>query len=138
MKSTMRYLRAAMLLLLWTNPSFAQQPPPAPDKAAEKPKEEKKPPTPEEKIVQTKHSLKVGGQEIKYTATPFPGKRRNNSTVSRKTWSPSRISSGSMPRATSAGLRQNSWLAKATAPRAPLAFPVISSSVTACISTASS
>jgi len=65
----MRYLRAAMLLLLWTNPSFAQQPPPAPDKAAEKPKEEKKPPTPEEKIVQTKHSLKVGGQEIKYTAT---------------------------------------------------------------------
>ncbi len=69
MKSTMRYLRAAMLLLLWTNPSFAQQPPPAPDKAAEKPKEEKKPPTPEEKIVQTKHSLKVGGQEIKYTAT---------------------------------------------------------------------
>src|SRR4029077_2483857 len=36
---------------------------------AEKPKDEKKSPVPEEKIVQTKHSLKIGGQEIKYTAT---------------------------------------------------------------------
>ena len=51
------------------NLCFAQQPPPQPDKAVEKPKEDKKPPTPEEKIVQTKHSLKIGGQEIKYTAT---------------------------------------------------------------------
>ncbi len=71
MKSTIRYLSAAALLLFGMNLSIAQQPPaqPAPDKAAEKPKEEKKPPTPEEKIVQTKHSLKIGGQEIKYTAT---------------------------------------------------------------------
>lgn len=40
------------------------------DKPAEKPKEEKKtPPPPEEKSVPSKHSLKIGGQEIKYTAT---------------------------------------------------------------------
>src|SRR5882757_10060849 len=71
MKSPIRYLSAAALLLFGMNLSIAQQPlaQPAPDKAAEKPKEEKKPPTPEEKIVQTKHSLKIGGQEIKYTAT---------------------------------------------------------------------
>jgi carboxypeptidase C (cathepsin A) len=37
------------------------------DKSAEKPKEEKKPP--EDKSVQTKHSVKIGGQEVKYTAT---------------------------------------------------------------------
>src|SRR5438552_18957915 len=70
MKPPIRYLSAATLLFFGMNPSFAQQPPPpAPDKAAEKPKEEKKPPAPEEKIVQTKHSVKIGGQEIKYTAT---------------------------------------------------------------------
>jgi len=70
MKSPIRYLSAAALLLFASNLSLAQQQPPlAPDKAAEKPKEEKKPPAPEEKIVQTKHSVKIGGQEIKYTAT---------------------------------------------------------------------
>src|SRR5216684_1897844 len=69
MKSPSHYLSAACLLLFASNLSLAQQPPPAPDKAAEKPKEEKKPPAPEEKIVQTKHSLKIDGQEIKYTAT---------------------------------------------------------------------
>ena len=70
MKPPIRYLSAATLLFFGMNPSFAQQPPPpAPDKAAEKPKEEKKPPVPEEKIVQTKHSIKIGAQEIKYTAT---------------------------------------------------------------------
>jgi len=70
MKFLLRCLSAATLLLLGLDPSFAQQPPqPAPDKAAEKPKDEKKPPVPEEKVVQTKHSLKIGGQEIKYTAT---------------------------------------------------------------------
>src|SRR5438093_6339939 len=70
MKPPIRYLSAATLLFFGMNPSFAQQPPPpAPDKAAEKPKEEKKPPVPEEKIVQTKHTIKIGGQEIKYTAT---------------------------------------------------------------------
>ena len=69
MKSVIRYLSAAALLLFGMDQSFAQQPQAAPEKAAEKPKEEKKPPIPEEKIVQTKHSLKIGGQEIKYTAT---------------------------------------------------------------------
>lgn len=39
------------------------------EKSAEKPKEEKKTPAPEEKTVQTKHSVRIGGQEIKYTAT---------------------------------------------------------------------
>src|SRR6516164_4367039 len=37
------------------------------EKAVEKPKEEKKPP--EEKVVQTKHTIRIGGQEIRYTAT---------------------------------------------------------------------
>jgi carboxypeptidase C (cathepsin A) len=46
-----------------------QQPQAQAEKPAEKPKEEKKPPVPEEKSVPTKHSLKIGGQEIKYTAT---------------------------------------------------------------------
>src|SRR5258708_23392125 len=72
MNSSTRFLSSAVLLLFAVNLCFAQQPPqPAPEKPAEKPaeksKEEKKPP--EEKIVQTKHSVKIGGQEIKYTAT---------------------------------------------------------------------
>src|SRR5215470_10463727 len=37
------------------------------EKAAEKPKDEKK--TPEDKSVTTKHSARIGGQEVKYTAT---------------------------------------------------------------------
>src|SRR5258707_4170710 len=37
------------------------------DKAGEKPKEDKK--APEDKNVMTKHSVKIGGQEVKYTAT---------------------------------------------------------------------
>src|SRR2546421_12351875 len=64
------FLCSVALLLLGANLGFAQQQqPPQPEKPAEKPKEEKKTPAPEEKIVQTKHSLKVGGQEIKSTAT---------------------------------------------------------------------
>jgi carboxypeptidase C (cathepsin A) len=40
------------------------------DKSAEKPKEEKeKKPAPEDKSVLTKHSVRIGGQEVKYTAT---------------------------------------------------------------------
>jgi carboxypeptidase C (cathepsin A) len=63
-------LGTAALFFLGINLSPAQQPPqPAPEKPTEKPKEEKKPPAPEEKVVQTKHSVKIGGQEIKYTAT---------------------------------------------------------------------
>ncbi len=70
MKPPIRFLGTATLFFLGMNLGFAQQPPqPTPEKTAEKPKEEKKPPAPEEKIVQTKHSLKIGGQEIKYTAT---------------------------------------------------------------------
>src|SRR6516164_7646838 len=62
-------------LVLGTSFCFAQQPqsqaqPEKPGgKPAEKPKDEKKPPVPEEKSVPTKHSLKVDGKEIKYTAT---------------------------------------------------------------------
>src|SRR5260370_1988657 len=40
------------------------------EKAGEKPKEEKKPP--EEKGVQTKHTIRIGGPGIKYTATAGP------------------------------------------------------------------
>jgi carboxypeptidase C (cathepsin A) len=70
MKCSFRLPCFVASLLLGANVCFAQQQqPPQADKAAEKPKEEKKPPVPEEKIVQTKHSLKIGGQEIKYTAT---------------------------------------------------------------------
>ena len=54
--------------------AFAQKPEAATEKAAEKPgeksekpRDEKKPP--EEKIVQTKHTVRIGGEEIKYTAT---------------------------------------------------------------------
>src|ERR1700731_4349667 len=70
MKCCLRFLCSVALFLLGVNLCFAQQQPaPPPDKASEKPKEEKKPPAPEEKVVQTRHSLKIGGQEIKYTAT---------------------------------------------------------------------
>src|SRR5712671_7905367 len=69
MKCCLRFLCSVVSLFLAVNLCFAQQPAPPPDKASEKPKEEKKPPVPEEKVVQTKHSLKIGGQEIKYTAT---------------------------------------------------------------------
>jgi carboxypeptidase C (cathepsin A) len=62
---------ATVLFLLCANPASAQQAAQNPaEKPSEKPKEEKKtPPAPEEKIVQSKHSLRIGGQEIKYTAT---------------------------------------------------------------------
>jgi len=71
MKNPFRILNLATLLLLAGTSSAqqAQQPQPPPDKTPEKPKEEKKPAVPEEKSVQSKHSLKIGGQEIKYTAT---------------------------------------------------------------------
>ena len=39
------------------------------DKAGEKKEEKKEEKKPEEKMVQTKHAIKIGGQEIKYTAT---------------------------------------------------------------------
>src|SRR6266403_2652153 len=70
MKCSHRFLSFAASLFFWASFCFAQQPAqPAAEKPAEKPKDDKKPPVPEEKIVQTKHLLKIGGQEIKYTAT---------------------------------------------------------------------
>src|SRR3984893_13095056 len=70
----------AALILLGASFSLAQQtaqaPAPAPaqkpgEKPAETPKDadKKPPPVPEDKVVQTKHSARIGGQEIKYTAT---------------------------------------------------------------------
>ena len=65
----------AGLLFFGTLSAFAQQNAQAPaekpgEKAAEKPKDDKKTPPPlEDKAVQTKHSARIGGQEIKYTAT---------------------------------------------------------------------
>src|SRR5690349_14905595 len=67
---------ASMLLAALAGPVHAQKPADkAGDKAgekgaAEKSKDEKKDDKkPEEKMVQTKHAIKIGGQEIKYTAT---------------------------------------------------------------------
>jgi carboxypeptidase C (cathepsin A) len=74
MSNLLRFLSAAVFLA-GAPLGLAQQPQPQPqgekgaEKPAEKPKEEKKPPVPEEKSVPTKHTLKIGGQEIKYTAT---------------------------------------------------------------------
>lgn len=68
-------LSCALLVLFGTPSLSAQQTTQAPpekagEKPAEKPKEEKKVPAPpEDKVVQTKHSARIGGQEIKYTAT---------------------------------------------------------------------
>jgi carboxypeptidase C (cathepsin A) len=61
---------AGMLAATTANLVHAQKPEtsaqkPA-EKTAEKPKDEKK--QPEEKVVQTKHSIRLGGQDIKYTA----------------------------------------------------------------------
>ncbi len=49
-------------------PERPEPPPQTPAAAADKPKDEKKAP-PEEKVSQTKHTIRLGGQEIKYTAT---------------------------------------------------------------------
>jgi carboxypeptidase C (cathepsin A) len=70
MKRPYSLLSFTALLLLYSNPASAQQAAQNPaEKPPEKPKEEKKtPPAPEEKIVSSKHSLRIGGQEIKYTA----------------------------------------------------------------------
>src|SRR6267142_3278885 len=65
-----RFLFSVLVFCVCASFANAQQPSgekPA-DKTAEKPKEEDKK-APEDKSVQTKHSVKIGGQEIKYTAT---------------------------------------------------------------------
>src|ERR1700675_2085072 len=69
----------ALLGLSIANPAFAQRrtAPSAPEKPKEeKPKDdkakeekEKDKKTPEEKIVTSKHSVKIGGQVVNYTAT---------------------------------------------------------------------
>src|SRR5712664_3160195 len=69
MKCSHRFLSFAASFVFGASFCFAQQPPqPAPEKPAEKPKDDKKPSVPEEKVVQTKHSVKIDGKEIKYTA----------------------------------------------------------------------
>jgi carboxypeptidase C (cathepsin A) len=65
-------LLAGVLTLWMAAPARAQKPEEKPaekpgEKAGAEKKEEKKPP--EEKTIQSKHSIKIGGQEIKYTAT---------------------------------------------------------------------
>ena len=71
MRKVIRLLAILAILAGWgfgtVTPLRAQEPPKA--EKPEKPKEEKKPAPPEEKVVQSKHSARIGGQEIKYTAT---------------------------------------------------------------------
>src|SRR5271163_333938 len=64
-------LAATILSLQFSMVAFAQQPatPAAEKPKDDKAKEDKDKKTPEEKIVTTKHSVRIGGQEIKYTAT---------------------------------------------------------------------
>jgi len=65
-----RFMLFSLLIGAGAISAIAAQKPPAAPPEAEKPKEEKKtPPKPEEKISQTKHSFKIDGKEIKYTAT---------------------------------------------------------------------
>jgi carboxypeptidase C (cathepsin A) len=60
---------SALIFIFGASSALAQQPSgeKAGEKPAEKPKEEKK--APEDKSVMTKHSVRIGGQEVKYTAT---------------------------------------------------------------------
>ena len=70
MKRLYFLLSFTAMFLLCANVASAQQTAQnAAEKPSEKPKEEKKtPPALEEKVVTSKHSLRIGGQEIKYTA----------------------------------------------------------------------
>lgn len=69
MWNRIRLLFSAFVFIFGANLVLAQQPggEKAGEKPAEKPKEEKK--APEDKSVMTKHSVRIGGQEVKYTAT---------------------------------------------------------------------
>ena len=73
MRKRFRFVFAAAVFCFCASFSMAQQPggekaaDKSADKAGEKPKEDKK--APEDKSVLTKHSVKIGGQEVKYTAT---------------------------------------------------------------------
>jgi carboxypeptidase C (cathepsin A) len=71
-------LSCAALILFGSSMAFAQQTATAPPAAAKTPEkgsdaakdaDKKTPATPEDKVVATKHSARIGGQEIKYTAT---------------------------------------------------------------------
>src|SRR2546429_8726942 len=68
-----RFVLAATVFCCCASFALAQQPggekaaDKSADKAGEKAKEDKK--APEDKNVMTKHSVKIGGQEVKYTAT---------------------------------------------------------------------
>ena len=73
MCTRLRFVFAAAVFCCCASFALAQQPggekaaDKSADKAGEKAKEDKK--APEDKSVQTKHSVKIGGQEVKYTAT---------------------------------------------------------------------
>jgi carboxypeptidase C (cathepsin A) len=73
MRKRLRFVFAATVFCFSASFALAQQPggekaaDKSADKAGEKPKEDKK--APEDKSVLTKHSVKIGGQEVKYTAT---------------------------------------------------------------------
>ncbi|MBS1865036.1 MAG: peptidase S10 [Acidobacteria bacterium] len=69
MLNRIRLLVPAFVFFFGASFVLAQQPSgdKAAEKPAEKPKEEKK--APEDKSVMTKHSVRIGGQEVKYTAT---------------------------------------------------------------------
>lgn len=68
-----RNVLTAAAVLIWASAACAQpapespKPAPAPQSKDEKGREEKKPP--EEKTSQTKHTIQIGGKELKYTAT---------------------------------------------------------------------
>lgn len=67
-----RHALTVIPVLLWATAAFPQRPPegppPAPPESKEeRPKEPKKPP--EEKTSQTKHTIRIGGKDLNYTAT---------------------------------------------------------------------
>ena len=77
-RNLLRFFAVVAIALAVSSGGFAQRrlapaqdpndkPAPKPDEKAAEKKEDKK--QPEEKLVQTKHSVRIGGQEIKYTAT---------------------------------------------------------------------
>jgi len=70
MKCSHRFLSLAACLFFWGKFLFRAAASAAyGGETRGKAKRRKEAPVPEEKIVQSKHSLKIGGQEIKYTAT---------------------------------------------------------------------
>src|ERR1035438_3096310 len=66
-----RYMLSGAAILVCAGAACAQPPQasgsPAPAKQEERGKEDKKPP--EEKVSETKHTIQIGGKDVKYTAT---------------------------------------------------------------------